>query len=48
MHVSCSLKALARDLNMLASRGYRIVKVQPVDLFPHTPHVEVVATLQKE
>ena len=47
IHVSCSVKALARDLAMLSSRGYRILKVQPIDLFPHTPHIEVVASLER-
>jgi 23S rRNA (uracil1939-C5)-methyltransferase len=48
VHVSCSTQALARDLAMLSSRGYRILKVQPIDLFPHTPHVEVVAALARQ
>ena len=36
----------ARDLNMLDSK-YRVIKVQPVDMFPHTHHVENVVLLEK-
>jgi 23S rRNA (uracil1939-C5)-methyltransferase len=48
IYVSCSPKSLARDLDILAGLGYRTVEVQPVDMFPQTPHVEDVALLRKE
>jgi len=48
IYVSCSPQTLARDLDMLAKLGYRTLKIQPVDMFPQTPHVEDVAMLVKE
>lgn len=42
--VSCDAAALARDTKLLAAAGFRLDAAQPVDLFPHTPHVEVTAT----
>ena len=38
---------LARDLAILEGNGYKTVKVQPVDMFPHTAHVESVCLLTK-
>jgi tRNA (uracil-5-)-methyltransferase/23S rRNA (uracil1939-C5)-methyltransferase len=45
VYVSCNPSTLARDLKEL-STAYKIEYIQPVDMFPHTAHVEVVAKLE--
>ncbi|MCC6725763.1 MAG: 23S rRNA (uracil(1939)-C(5))-methyltransferase RlmD [Saprospiraceae bacterium] len=45
VYVSCNPATQARDLNLLKEK-YRLVKIQPVDMFPHTHHVETVALLE--
>jgi 23S rRNA (uracil1939-C5)-methyltransferase len=47
-YVSCHLEALARDLERLAPLGYRAEWARPVDMFPHTPHVETVVALARD
>lgn len=46
VYVSCNPATQARDLNMMDA-AYRVVKVQPVDMFPQTQHVENVVLLEK-
>ena len=47
VYVSCNPSTLARDLAYLDERGYKCVEKQPVDMFPHTMHVETVAKLRR-
>ena len=47
VYVSCDPSTLARDLAILEENGYKTMEVQPVDMFPHTAHIENVAKLVK-
>jgi 23S rRNA (uracil1939-C5)-methyltransferase len=45
VYVSCNPATQARDIQLMAEK-YELKKVQPVDMFPHTHHVENVALLE--
>ena len=48
IYVSCNPSTLVRDLALIAPNGeYRITDITPVDMFPHTHHVEVVIRMEK-
>lgn len=48
VYVSCDPATLARDMKTLKELGYEATKVQPVDMFPETAHVETVARLERK
>ncbi len=48
VYVSCKPSTLARDLKILDELGYKTIEVQPVDMFPHTAHVECVTVLYRQ
>ena len=47
VYVSCNPATLARDLKDFAPLGYALAEVTPFDMFPHTPHIECVARLER-
>lgn len=48
VYVSCNTATFARDLGEFLKKGYELRTVQPVDLFPHTAHIETVNLLQRK
>lgn len=47
VYVSCNVETQARDLLYLCKNGYKVKKIQPVDMFPHTSHCECVCLLTR-
>lgn len=48
VYVSCNPETLARDLMYLSKNGYKVKKIQPVDMFPHTDHIECVCLIERK
>ena len=48
VYVSCNPEALARDLGVLTRDGFSVLSIQPVDMFPHTAHIETVVTMSRD
>ena len=47
VYVSCNVATQARDIERLSKKGYKLIKIQSIDMFPQTTHVETVALLSK-
>ena len=47
VYISCNPETLARDLQMMTKKGYKVKKICPVDMFPHTNHIECVVLLER-
>ncbi len=45
IYISCNIETQSRDLRILKQNGYKVEAIQPVDMFPHTNHVESIAKL---
>lgn len=48
VYISCNPETLARDLQLITKKGYKVNAIQPVDMFPHTNHIECVVSLIKK
>jgi 23S rRNA (uracil1939-C5)-methyltransferase len=47
VYVSCNPATQVRDIKLMVGAGYKLVKMKPVDMFPHTYHIENIALLRK-
>lgn len=47
VYISCNPETLARDLQLITKKGYKVRKICPVDMFPHTNHIECVTLLTR-
>lgn len=47
LYISCDLATFGRDLAVFQTQGYKLRNLQPIDLFPNTPHVELMAHLKR-
>lgn len=48
VYISCNPQTQKRDLEILVKKGWQVRRIQPVDMFPHTEHVETVVRLQRK
>jgi 23S rRNA (uracil1939-C5)-methyltransferase len=47
LYISCNPSTFARDARALVNSGYSLPRLQPVDMFPHTMHIEVVGRFDR-
>lgn len=48
VYISCNPATQARDVRQLVKSGYEVRAIRPVDMFPHTDHVESIVMLERE
>lgn len=48
VYISCNPETLARDLKFITRGGYKVKEITPVDMFPHTNHIETVVSMVRE
>ena len=48
VYISCNPATMVRDLEQFKEAGYDFKRIDPVDMFPQTPHVEAVSVLKKK
>lgn len=48
VYISCNVETQSRDIRLLKKHGYKVEHVQPVDMFPHTNHIESIALITKQ
>lgn len=48
IYLSCATQSLIRDIHPLTKINWQVTSVQPIDLFPHTPHIEVLCGLERK
>ena len=48
VYVSCDPVTLARDLELFAKKGWKVKKLQPVDMVPYTKHIETICSLTRD
>ena len=46
VYVSCNPSTQVRDIKFFTANSYNIINIQPVDMFPHTPHIENIVTME--
>lgn len=46
-YISCELDTFSRDVGDMKGKGWDLIELVPIDLFPHTPHVEIMSSLQR-
>jgi 23S rRNA (uracil1939-C5)-methyltransferase len=47
VYISCNPATQVRDIRIMVDDGYKLIKIKPIDMFPHTYHIENVALLLK-